>query len=133
MALIPDHLTAELQVSVSSSLHAQGQLAHEAVNADLQGRAAAPSSEGGPAEAALLHQPAEAAATVLPSQQQRNAEPQQPLRPRASRGQPNTKAPAGPSAYLCLLCWALMARSIVLSMRPCQLEGPLLGWSVTAG
>ena len=91
MAVIPDHLTAEMQVSVSSSLHAQGQLAHEAVNADLQGRAAAPSSEGGPAEAALLHQPAEAAATVLPSQPQRDAEPRQPLRPRASRGQPNTR------------------------------------------
>ena len=79
MALIPDHLTAELQVSVSS-LHAQGQLAHEAVNADLQGRAAAPSRPGKTTEAALLHQPAEAAATVLPSQPQRDAEPRRPLR-----------------------------------------------------
>ena len=83
MALIPDHLTAKLQVSVSS-LHAQGQLAHEAVNADLQGRAAAPSSVGRTTEAALLHQPAEAAATVLPSQPQCDAEPRQPLRPGAS-------------------------------------------------
>ena len=90
MALIPDHLTAELQVSVSS-LHAQGQLAHEAVNADLQGQAAAPSIEGRTTEAALLHQPAEAAATVLPSQLQRDAEPRQPLRPGASRGQPSTR------------------------------------------
>ena len=90
MALILDHLTAEVQVS-DSSLHAQGQLAHEAVNADLQGRAAAPSSEGRPAGAALLHQLAEAAATVLPSQLQRDAEPRQPLRPGASRGQPNTR------------------------------------------
>ena len=58
MTLIPDHLTAELQVS-ACSLHAQGQLAHEAVNADLQVRATAPSSEGRNTEAALLHQPAD--------------------------------------------------------------------------
>ena len=90
MGLILDHLTAELQVSVSSLL-AQGQLAHEAVNADSQGWAAAPSSEGRPAEAVLLHQLAEAAATVLPSQLQRDAEPRQPLRPGASRSQPNTR------------------------------------------
>ena len=54
-------------------------------------RAAAVLSEGGPAQAALLHQSAEAAATVLPSQPQCHAELRQSLRPGASRGQPNTR------------------------------------------
>ena len=55
-------LMAERQISVRS-LHAQGQEAHEAVGAQ-QGETAAVPSGGGPAEAAQLHQPAEAAAAV---------------------------------------------------------------------
>ena len=85
-----EQLTVELQISVRS-LHEQGPRAQQVVNADLQGQAAAVLSEGRTTEAALLHQPAEAAATVLPSQPQRDAEPRQPLRPGASRGQPNTR------------------------------------------
>ena len=121
MALIPDHLTAEMQVSVSSSLHAQGQLAHEAVNADLQGRATAPSSEGGPAEAALLHQPAEAAATVLPSQPQRDAEPRQPLRPGASllAGASHSLQTAGASVLASCLTARTEVSSLVLGISPC--------------
>ena len=87
---ILDQLRVELQRSVSG-LHAQGHRAHDARNADLQGRAAAVLSEGGPAQAALLHQPAEAAATVLPSQPQLKAELRVSLRPGASRGQRNTR------------------------------------------
>ena len=105
MALIPDHLTAEMQVSVSSSLHAQGQLAHEAVNADLQGRAAAPSSEGGPAEAALL----------------RDAEPRQPLRPGASllAGASHSLQTAGASVLASCLTARTEVSSLVLGISPC--------------
>ena len=73
-----NQIRAELQISVRS-LHTQPQEPHEA---------AAVSSEGA-AEAALLHQPAEAAAAALPSQAQ--PEPQQPLGPRASTDQPYSR------------------------------------------
>ena len=120
MALILDHLTAELQVSVSS-LHAQGQLVHEAVNADLQGRAAAPSSEGRTTEAALLHQPAEAAATVLPSRPQRDAKPRQPLRPGASlmAGASHSLQTAGASIAASCLTAGPEVSSLVLGIAPC--------------
>ena len=70
------------------SLHAQGQEAHEAVRA-RQGQASAVPAEGGPAEAALLHQLAEVAAAVLPSQQQ--PELRQPLGAGASADQPYSR------------------------------------------
>ena len=72
------------------SLHAQGQEAqpHEAVGVG-QGQASAVPIEGGPAEAALLHRLAEAAAAVLPSQQQ--PELRQPLGPGARTNQPYSR------------------------------------------
>ena len=59
---ILDQLRVELQRSVRG-LHAQGHRAHDARNGGLQNQVAAVLIEGGLAQVALLHQPAEAAAT----------------------------------------------------------------------